>query len=88
MEENLLPLEEMYAIIKKKKSFMLKGLLEFMSLVIPFNSRKKRERNRHGNQEQAEDTLAGCLPSSDVISFNFKPLSKTITKCNNNSSPL
>lgn len=67
---------------------MLKGLLEFMSLVIPFNSRKKRERNRHGNQEQAEDTLAGCLPSSDVISFNFKPLSKTITKCNNNSSPL
>lgn len=36
---------------------MLKALLEFMSLVIPFNTREKMERNRQGDQEQEEDTL-------------------------------
>lgn len=36
---------------------MLKGLLYFMSLVIPFNTTEKMEWNRQRDQEQAEDTL-------------------------------
>lgn len=53
MKENLLPLEEKYAIKKPKKNYsvMLKGLLEFMSLVILFNTRENMEKNRQGDSE-------------------------------------
>lgn len=55
---------------------MLQGLLEFKSLVTPFNTTERVERDRQVIQEQAKrHTLAGFSPSSDVISFYFKPLS-------------
>lgn len=47
VKENILLLEKMYAIKKPQNySFMLKELLEFMSLVIPFNTREKMERDK------------------------------------------